>query len=588
MRHIKRLIPYYSPYKLQLIVGLILVVVGSGIASAIPWYLKRGIDGIRSGVPLSHSALLGLAIVVTALIAGICRFGMRHLLNGISRRIEYDLRNDLFKHLLSLDANYFSAIRTGDVMARLTNDLSAVRMAVGPAIMYLTNTIFGGLFALAFMTAISTQLTVIALLPMLAIPLLAVKLGKLIHMRFEAVQEHFSTLTTHAQENLSGVRIVRAYQQEEAEIQRFSDLNVEYIRRNLSLVRLWGILHPSFSFLVGIASVLVLGIGGSYVLQARISVGDLIAFSMYLGMLTWPLIALGWVINLFQRGDASMGRLAEILDSQPTIKTLSPFIPLPPAKNGRSIEFRNVSYTFPAHGDHETRWVLENVSFKLEAGDTLGVAGPTGSGKSVLIDLIARIYDPQKGEILIDGLPVKNIDVHELRREIGYVPQESILFSETIRSNLQYGINEGEDPESWRHATKVAQLDSAVADFPEGYDTMLGERGINLSGGQKQRASLARALARNPNILLLDDSLSAVDTHTEAAILEGLRQEVKGRTSVISSHRASALRGATRIIVLEDGKIVESGTHEDLLATEGRYFTLVRRQSLEEEIEGVT
>ncbi len=584
MRHLKYLRPYYRPYRGKLIGGLVLVVLASGITSVIPWYLKQAIDGIRSNVLLSTIWIYAAAIVATSVVGGVFRYGMRQLINGLSRWIEYDLRNDLFNHLLSLDAAYFAKMRTGDIMARLTNDLSAVRMAVGPAIMYLTNTVFGGLFALAFMVQISPKLTLYALLPMILIPVIAVKLGKLIHARFEAVQEHFSTLTTQAQENLSGVRIVRAYQQEIPEIERFVVLNDEYVKRNLSLVRLWGTLHPAFSFLVGIASVIVLGVGGSFVLGGSLSVGSLVAFSMYLAMLTWPLIALGWVINLFQRGDASMGRLVEILSVKAVIVTQTPIKHLPKTSGGRSIEFKNVGFHFPTDTGDNPRWVLRHVSFGIPAGATLGVTGATGSGKSVLIDLIARTYDPQEGEILIDGVPIRNIPLDELRKEIGYVPQESLLFSDTIQANLQYGLD-SDDSEGWKEAARTAQLDEAVSDFPNQYKTMLGERGINLSGGQKQRASLARALARKPSIVLLDDALSAVDTHTEAEILKGLKTTLASRTAVISSHRASALRDATEIIVLDEGSIVERGTNEELLVQEGRYWTLVRRQRLVDEVE---
>ncbi len=561
--------------------------VGSAIASVIPWFLRTGIDGIRSGVPLSVTFRLGISIVGVAIIAGICRFGMRYLLNGLSRWIEFDLRNDLFVHLMKLDASYYTKMRTGDVMARLTNDLSAVRMAAGPAIMYLTNTVFGGMFALVFMTRISVSLTLLALLPMIGIPAIALKLGKLIHKRFEAVQEHFSTITTHAQENLSGVRIVRAYQQEESEIKHFSELNNEYITRNLKLVRLWGMMHPAFSFLVGIASVVVLGVGGAYTLNGSMSIGDLVAFGMYLGMLTWPLIALGWVINLFQRGDASMGRLVQILDAKPLITDDKSPIDLPKSAGGRSIEFRSVGFHYPVAAGEPPRWILRDISFVVKAGSTLGVSGSTGSGKTALIDLIARTYDAIEGEILIDGIPIQKIPVNDLRKEIGYVTQETVLFSETLKANLQYGVlsDETEHQISWKDAAHIAQLDSAVIDFPKGYDTMLGERGINLSGGQKQRASMARALARNPSILLLDDALSAVDTHTEAAILAGLKTALSGRTSVIASHRSSALRAAETIIVLEDGGIVESGTHTELIQKEGRYWNLVRKQSIKDELD---
>jgi ATP-binding cassette subfamily B protein len=589
MQSLRKLLPYYRPYLLQLVGGLAFVVLSAGITSVIPLILRRAIDGMRSGAPVSSTVLLSGAIVVTALVGGVLRYGMRELLNGLSRWIEYDLRNDLFKHLESLDAAYFGRTRTGDIMARLTNDLSAVRMAAGPAIMYLTNTVFGGLFALGFMTVINARLTVLALLPMLILPLIAVRMGHLIHVRFEAVQEHFSTLTTHAQENLSGVRIVRAYRQESAEIARFAELNEEYLTRNMSLVRLWGMLHPVFSLLAGAGAVMVLGVGGTLALRGTLSVGSFVAFGLYLAMLTWPLIALGWVINLFQRGDASMGRLVQMLDVQPTIVTREPVAHIPPTTAGRSIEFRGVGFQYPTaagtpgSGEREGRWVLRDVSFTVPAGATVGIVGATGSGKTALIDLIARVYDPQEGEILIDGVPITHVPVDELRREIGYVPQESLLFSDTIATNLRYGV-EGDDERVWREAARLAQLDQTVEDFPGGYETMLGERGINLSGGQKQRASLARALARHPAIVLLDDALSAVDTHTESEILRGLRTALAGRTAIIASHRASALRDATTIVVLDQGHVVEMGRHTELLAAEGRYWSLIRRQRLVEEV----
>jgi ATP-binding cassette subfamily B multidrug efflux pump len=582
--NLRRLAPYFRPYVSQLVVGLTFVVLAAGITSVIPWLLEHAIDAIRSGTPLRSVWLLGAAIVGTALIGGGLRFGMREWLNGLSRLIEYDLRNDLFKHLEALDASYYTRTRTGDIMARLTNDLGAVRMTAGPAIMYLTNTVVGGIFALYFMSRIDVRLTLLALCPMILLPIISVRLAKLIHTRFESVQEHFSSLTTHAQENLTGVRIVRAYRQEDSEIAHFGDLNEEYLVRNMALVRLWGVMHPLFSMLAGAGAVVVLGVGGALALRGGISIGAFVAFGMYLTMLTWPLVALGWVINLFQRGDASMARLLQVLDERARIFTHEPVLHLPPATAGRSIEFRNVSFHFPVTGTNEPRWVLDDVSFVVPSGATAGIVGATGSGKSALIDLIARVYDPQRGEVLIDGVPITRVPLDKLRREIGYVPQESLLFSDTIAANLAYGLHAGDDPDAWREAARIAQLDEAISAFPDGYDTVLGERGINLSGGQKQRAALARALARRPAIVLLDDALSAVDTHTEAEILRGLRTALAERTAVIASHRASALRDAAMILVLDDGHIVERGTHADLLAAEGRYWSLLRRQQLVEEV----
>ncbi len=582
MKSLRLAAPYYKPYVAQLTIGLVIVVLSSAIASVIPWLLRRGIDAIGNNAPMRTVWQVAGLIVIAALGGGFLRYWMRELMNGISRRIEYDLRNDLFKHLETLDAAYFARTRTGDIMARLTNDLGAVRMAVGPAVMYLANTITGAVFALYFMVRIDLTLTLLVLLPMIMLPILTIRMGKAIHDRFEAVQEHFSLLTTRAQENLTGARIVRAYRQEAAEIARFGAVNEEYLAKNMSLVRLWGTLNPLFALFGGLGAVVVLGVGGALTMSGVISVGSFVAFGLYLTMLTWPLIALGWVINLFQRGDASMGRLAEILHVTPTVKAEEPQAHLPPAASGRTIEFRNVSFHYPAEDPGVTRWVLRDVSFFVPAGATLGVVGATGSGKSALIDLIPRIYDPQQGEILIDGVPTRNIAPEELRREIGFVPQESLLFSDTIRSNLSYGTAESEAA-PW--AAQVAQLAGTIDEFPGGYETILGERGINLSGGQKQRAALARALARKPGIVLLDDALSAVDTHTEAEILRALREALAGRTAVIGSHRISAIRDASWIIVLEKGKLIEQGKHADLMALRGRYWSLLRRQQLLDAVE---
>ncbi len=583
MKQLRRLLPYYRPYIGQLLTGLALVVVSTAITSVIPTFLRIGIDAIRAGEPLRRTLILAGEIIGIAIFAGFLRYGMRETLNGISRRIEYDLRNDLFIHLESLDASYFGRTRTGDIMARLTNDLGAVRMAAGPAIMYLVNTIAGGVFALYFMLRIDVKLTVLALLPMIALPAITAYLGRAVHTRFESVQEHFSTLTTHAQENLSGTRIVRAYRQEAAEVGRFSELNDEYLRRNMSLARLYGTMFPMFALLAGFAGVVVLGVGGMLALNGTISVGAFVAFGLYLNLLTWPLIALGWVINLFQRGSASMSRLTEILDELPGLSdAAADLVALPPTTGGRSIEFRNVGFYFPVANGEAPRWVLRDVSFQVPAGATLGVVGPTGSGKTALMDLIPRLYEAQEGAILIDGVPVSQVPLHALRREIGFVPQESLLFSDTIGSNLSYGT---EDSDAVESAAVIAQLSETIAAFPGGYDTLLGERGINLSGGQKQRASLARALARRPSIVLLDDALSAVDTHTEAEILRALRGALTARTAVIASHRVSAIRDASWIIVLDQGHVVEQGRHNDLMLAEGRYWSLLRRQQLVESIE---
>jgi len=582
MRALRRLLPYFRPYRWQVFLGLACVIVSAAFASVTPWLLRSALDGIGSGAPARRIWTLAASMVALALVAGVLRYGMRDLINGLSRRIEYDLRNDLFVHLQKLDAAYFGRTRTGDIMARLTNDLSAVRQAAGPAIMYLTNTVAGAAFALYFMLRIDVRLTLLALTPMVVLPVMTMWLGRAIHERFEAVQEHFSTMTTRAQENLAGARIVRAYRQEQAELDRFAALNEQYLTKNMGLVRLYGIMNPAFGLLAGLGAVTVLGIGGALAVSGTISVGAFVAFGLYLGMLTWPLIALGWVVNLFQRGAASMARLAEILDQAPTVANPPAPASLPAAAAGRSVEFRGVGFHYPSPGDAATRWVLRDISFRVEAGSTLAVVGATGSGKSALLELLARVYDPQEGQVLVDGVPVQSLTLDQLRREIGFVPQESLLFSETIRENLTYGTD---DTAAAEWAAGVAQLDTTIEDFPGGYDTLLGERGINLSGGQKQRAALARALARRPSIVVLDDALSAVDTHTEADILRGLREALRGRTAIIASHRISAVRDASWIIVLDEGRIVEQGRHTDLIVAGGRYWTLLRRQQLEDAIE---
>ena len=596
MKSLLTLWPYLGRHRRALIVGLGVVVIASALPNVVFWLVGRTIDGIAHRAPLDRTYVLAGLMVGVALVGGAFRYEMRELLNGLSRYVEYDLRNDLFAHLEGLDAAYFSRTRTGDIMARLTNDLSAVRMAAGPAIMYLVATIAGGLVAIGFMLRVSPRLTGLALLPMALVPPIMVRLGRVIHDRFEAVQEHFSTLTSQAQENLSGTRIVRAYRQEPAELARFAALNDEYLRRNMRLAYLYGSMNPLFALLAGAGAVVVLGVGGALVtltdgphalapLRGSITLGEFVAFGLYLGNLTWPLIALGWVINLFERGAASMTRLNEILEARSQVVEPAHPRPLPllaPGTKGRTIEFRGVGFHYPGGEGRAPRWVLRDISFTVPAGATLGVVGATGSGKSALVDLIPRIYDPQEGEILIDGVPIREMAIASLRGTIGMVPQDSLLFSDTIAANLDYGRLDSDRPpvatdaltaragevavgglseeSDARWAAGIAQLDETVTDFSAGYDTMLGERGINLSGGQKQRATLARALARRPSIVLLDDALSAVDTHTEAEILRGLREALAGRTAIIASHRISAIRDASWIVVLGRGPGRGAGT----------------------------
>lgn len=583
-RSLRRVVPYFRPYRGALAWGVACVVTSSALYSLQPLFLRRAIDDLRGGSPASALWRTAALMITVALVTGLFRWQMREQLNGISRRIETDLRDTLFAHLMTLDAGWFSRTRTGDTMARLTNDLGAVRMATGPAIMYLINTVAGGLFALGFMIRLSPRLTLIAAAPLLLLPVVMVRLGRAIHDRFESVQEHFSDLTTRVQENLSGARIVRAYRQEPAESARFAAMSEEYLRRNVALARLNGVMNPSFTILAGLGSVAVLGVGGVMVLRGTLSVGALVAFGIYLTTLTWPLIALGWVTNLFQRGSASMARLLEILDAAPTVQSPSQPRTLPALDGGRRVEFRNVSFAYPSRDGAAARLVLRDVSFAIPAGGTLGVVGATGAGKSALLELLPRFFDPQSGSILLDGVDIRDLSLQELRAEFGFVPQDALLFGETIAQNLAYGGGSANDAE-W--AAEVAQLAESLDRLPMGAQTMLGERGVNLSGGQKQRATIARALARRPAVVVLDDALSAVDTNTEAAILHGLREALSGRTALIASHRVTALREATWIIVLDDGTVVEQGTHEQLVERRGRYWELLRRQLLEESIEAV-
>ncbi len=584
MTSLTRLLPWARPYRTRFALGLSAVVISTALYSVQPTLLRRAIDAMGAGAPLRGVLAIAALMVVTSLVTGWFRFHMREILNGVSRVIENDLRDALFARLTRLDPAWFGRNRTGEVMARLTNDLGAVRMAAGPAVMYLTNTIFGGVFALSFMVAISPRLTLLALLPMVPLPIVMWGLGRAIHHRFEQVQAQFGDLTTHVQEHLSGVRIVRAYQQERAESERFATLSEEYLERNLKLVRLNGLMNPSFTLLAGLGAAAVLGLGGAMVLDGTLTIGAFVAFGLYLANLTWPLIALGWVTSLFQRGAASMTRLLEILDAEPAIHDPRPprvRSELPPTKGGRSLAFEGVRFAYPTKDRSPGRDVLQDVTVTVPAGATLGIVGATGSGKTALLELLPRLADPTHGRILLDGVDLRDLALDELRREIGFVPQESLLFSETIIDNLTYGAASSADAQ-W--ASGVAQLTEAIDGFPTKWDTMLGERGVNLSGGQKQRAALARALARRPSVVILDDALSAVDTHTEAAILRGLREALTGRTAIIASHRITAIRDAHWIIVLDAGRVVEQGRHEELLAAKGRYWSLLRRQQLEDEI----
>jgi ATP-binding cassette subfamily B protein len=583
MRQLRTILPFVRPYAKVYLAGLSLTIFSNYLSTLGPQYLRRGIDALEQGSAFAVVQRAVLIMIGLALVAGVARYGMRQLLNSVSRRVEYDMRNVLYSHLQGLSAEFYDRSTTGDLMARSTNDLLNVRMVAGPALMYFVDTITRTLLVVPFMLAISPRLTLLALLPLLALPPVMVFFGQSIHRRTTAIQAQFSALTDFVHENLSGVRIVRAYRQERAETDQFTRLNEEYVTRNISLARAYGAFMPIMSLVGGLGGLAVLYIGGRQVVAGTITAGAFVAFGVYLMTLIWPMIALGWVVNLVQRGSASMGRINALLEEKSALRM--PAVPavLPPPAGGqsaRSVAFDNVWFQYPNARDRG--WVLKSISFQVEAGRSLAIVGPTGSGKSTLADLIVRTYDPDKGRVLLDGIDIRDLRPESLRNAVGFVPQETFLFSDTIRENILFGA---EDDGRFERAVETAQLAKTLTELPGGAETMLGERGINLSGGQKQRTAIARALAKSPPVFVLDDALSAVDAQTETKILRSLRGALAGRTSIIISHRLAAVRDADWILVLDGGEIVEQGTHQQLVAANGRYWQLLSRQQLEAEIE---
>ena len=571
---LRPLLPYLKRYRWGYVFGTLCVFLTNGIQVLGPKVLGLASDALLKGITRHKLLFYAGLLLVIAITKGIFQFLTRWVMIGISRDVEFDMRNDLFARLEGLSYSYYQRHRTGDIMARATNDLSAVRNLLGPAIMYTANTVVLMAGALAFMISISPRLTLYTFLPLPAASILIQYFGRRIHDRFERIQSMFADISARAQENFSGARLIRAYVQEEPEIQAFERDNQEYIRRSLGLVRLMGMLWPTLEFMLGCAVVLVLWLGGREVLSGQISVGEFVSFNAYMLQLTWPIIALGYVINLFQRGTASLGRLNEIMVEQPDIQDA-------PAAREREIEgeieFRHLNFSY------EGKQVLNDVNLHIPAGSSLAIVGPTGSGKTTLVDLIPRIYDTEPGMVLIDGRPIREYTLGSLRRNIGFVPQETFLFSDRIRDNIALGVDAATDA-AIRDSAEAANIALDIESFPDGYDTFVGERGITVSGGQKQRTAIARALIRNPRILILDDALSSVDTHTEDKILNHLRDVMRGRTTIFISHRVSTVRNADRIAVLHGGRIVEIGTHDELLARNGYYSDLYNKQLLEEEL----
>jgi ATP-binding cassette, subfamily B, multidrug efflux pump len=622
-KNLRGLLPYLGRYKGAIAFGLLTLVLMGLIGSVVPLAtgiitdtlagssrpFERATHGATDVTPLnwlsnlvpyyqpnSRRTLLVyvLLLVGCIVIKGIMSFSTRWILIGVSRDIEFDIRNDLLDRLLVMEPEFYVRNRTGELMSRATNDLNSVRMVLGPGIMYSGTTIVTMVVSISVMLILSKSLTLWVLLPAPIVAVAVWYFGKIIHELYEIIQAALATLSAKVQENLSGVRVVRAYTQEEAEIKGFDEPNRDYVAKNVRLIRTWSMFMPSLQAMIGTTFLVVLWQGGYRFLNGQMSLGSLITFNTYLGFLVWPMIALGWVTNIFQRGAASMGRLNYVLQAEPQIDDRKARIPKDTHIEGQ-IEFRNLTFIYPTtisgngngssngHGA-EPRPVLRNINLKIPPGSTLAIVGPTGSGKTTLASLIARLWDAPEGQILIDGHPIREWPLQTLRRAIGYVPQDTYLFSESVGENIAFGLEQHKEPQILE-AAQIANLHSDVEEFADRYNTMVGERGVTLSGGQKQRSAIARAVIRDPRILILDDSLSAVDTQTEEKILGRLRGIMRGRTTILIAHRTSTVRDADQIVVVKDGAIIESGTHEELLAQAGYYADLYQKQLLEEELE---
>ena len=555
--------------------GFICVLLTNLFLLATPRVMGYAVDSLNESITREKLAYYAALIIGLALCEGVFRFLMRRLIIGVSRNIEYAIRNDLFRHLEILPMSFFHKNKTGDLMSRITNDLSNVRMLFGPGIMYTANTIVVAVVAVLLMLRINWQLTLLALVPLPAVSLSVRHFGKKIHDLTEESQGKLADLSARVQESMAGVRVVKAFVQENHEIQEFEGMNRALVSKNRELIRVQSVFYPTMELMIGVAIVVVIWFGGRQVIQGTISLGEFVAFNVYLGRLTWPMIALGWVVNLLERGRASMQRLNYILDTVPEVKdeaaVLSDF------EVQGSIEFRDLSFSYNGTS------TLRNVSLSIPQGKTVAVVGATGSGKSTLVQLIPRLYNAPPNSLFIDGVPIEKVPIAALRRAIGFIPQDTFLFGETIRENIAFGVESATDAQIQR-AAEISNIDTDVQGFPNKYETVVGERGITLSGGQKQRTAISRAVIRDPRILILDDALSSVDTYTEEQILRELKQVMRNRTSILISHRVSTVKDADEIIVLDRGEIVERGTHAELLTRDGYYAELHRRQLLEEEL----
>jgi ATP-binding cassette, subfamily B, multidrug efflux pump len=558
--------------------GFLMVVLTVICSMFSPWVLKYVVDGLRQGLHKENLPQYAALILGISILEGFFRFWMRRILIGVSRLVEYDLRNDFLAHVQKMSLSFLQSRNTGDIMSRATNDLNAVRSVLGPGIMYSMNTVILVVISTSVLLWLNWRLTLLAYVPLALVSVTVKKFGGQIHDRFETIQEQFSNLSTKAQENLSGIRVVKAFAREESEIEDFDKLNIDYVQRNVSLIRLWGVFYPLMTALIGMSSVALLWFGGRQVIQGRLTLGGFVAFMGYLAMLTWPTIAVGWVINIFQRGAASMGRMLDIMDAPVDIHD-QPGASVPDTVQG-ALEFRNLTFQYP----NGPAPVLHDVSLNVRAGTTLAIVGHTGSGKSTLVNMIPRLFDPPPGTVFIDGKDVHQWPLSELRRSIGYVPQETFLFSDTIRENIAFGDSEGLEDRDVDWAARVSQIAQDIDGFSNKMKTYVGERGITLSGGQKQRVAISRAVIALPKILIFDDSLSNVDTYTEERILGELTKIMADRTTILVSHRISTVKSAHQIIVLKDGRIAEHGTHESLMDLQGLYADLYRKQLLEEEL----